>query len=637
MINSTLQAAVPAETVAFLRSTLPFHHLDQEILHRLALKTLIDFYPAGTIIARQDETEVTHLHIIQKGAVKLFLKDQDGEVTLNDFRGEGEYFGALPIIQGTRANLTVKTEEDTFCLLIPREDFEKLLASEPTVTRFFLRSLSEKMVKTAYSELSRNRIRPRSDGSLVLFNSMVGDVRTEPAIIASSESVIHAARVMADRRIGSLLVRLPDGRVNGIVTDKDLRAKVVARGLAYETPVGEIMATPLETIPPTASCFDALIQMMRKGVHHLAVADREEITGVITTHDIMVLQGTSPLYILREIIAQKKISGLYPLAKKTPEIIRALLDEGAKADNITRLITVLNDHLLERLLTMLEQEMGPPPGRYCWLLLGSEGRREQTFKTDQDNAIIFEDGIDDEAAAYFKKFAEAAIEHLVACGYPRCPGEVMASNPKWCKPLSVWQRYFNNWLTNPEPREVLHSTIFFDFRSGFGDLSLAENLRDGLAQRAGKEDIFLLHIARDCLEGRPPLSFFRNFVVEKDGQHKNTLDLKTRGLVPFVDFARLYSLKHSVRETNTIARLKQLAAGGHMASSLIDETIEAYEFIMHLRLVHQLDLISQGQEPDNHINPVFLSDLEKQTLKEAFAVIGRIQSHIKLDYQMGEI
>ncbi len=630
------QAATPAETMAFLHSTLPFHDLDQESLHRLALRTLIDFYPADTIISHQDETEITHLHIIQKGAVKLFLTDRDGGVSLQDFRGEGEYFGALPIIQGTRANLTVKTEEDTFCLLIPREDFEQLLASEPAVTRFFLHSLSEKMVKTAYSELSRNRISPRGDGAMVLFNALSDSIMTEPEIIDASDSVIKAAQTMAERGIGSILVRLDHGRINGIITDKDLRTRVVARGLAYNTPIAEVMTSPLTTIAPTATCFDALIKMMRQGVHHLAVADGEEISGVITTHDIMVLQGTSPLYILREIMAQKEISGLYPLAQRAPEMIRAMLDDGARADNITRLITVLNDHILERLLTLLEEEMGPPPGRYCWLLMGSEGRREQTFKTDQDNGIIYEDGLEKEDIGYFKKFAETAIEHLVACGYPRCPGEIMASNPKWCRPLSDWKRYFNNWISNPEPREVLNSTIFFDFRAGFGDLSLAEELRDSLAHQTERKDIFLLHIARDCLESRPPLSFFRNFLVEKNGEHKNRLDLKTRGMVPFVDFARLYSLKHAVTETNTITRLGRLGAGGHIAQALIEETVEAYEFIMHLRLIHQLDLLNRGQEPDNYINPAFLSDLEKQTLKEAFAVITRLQNHIRLDYQMAE-
>ena len=636
MAENTSRKPVPAETVAFLRSILPFNRLDDEHLHRIALKTLIDFYPAGTIVARQDETEVDHLHIIQKGAVKLYLKDESGEVTLSDFRGEGEYFGALPIIQNTRANLTVETVEDTFCLLIPREDFRELLASVPAVTQFFLRSLSEKIVNTAYAELARNRIRPRGDGSLLLFSSTIGEVMTPPVTVPAGEPVGRAARIMAERRIGSLLVRLPDGRTDGIVTDKDLRTRVVARGLAYDTPVGEIMTTPVETIPETASCFDGLIRMMRKGIHHLAVKNGGEITGVITSHDLMVLQGTSPLYVMREIMAQERIEGLYPLARKSPEIIRTLLDQGARADNTTRLITVLNDHVLERLLTLLEREMGPPPGPWCWLLIGSEGRREQTFKTDQDNGIIFANGLNRDEAAYYERFAEAAIGHLVECGYPRCPGEVMASNPKWRRSFSGWRGLFDSWLANPEPDEVLYSTIFFDFRGGFGDLSLAEDLRGHLAEKAPANEIFFLHLARDCLESRPPLSFFRNFVVEKDGRHKNSLDLKARGLVPFVDFARLYAIKHGIRESNTIARLKRLADDGHINAGLASEAIKAYEFIMHLRLLHQLDLISRGLEPDNYITPVLLSELEKQTLKEAFAVISRLQSHIKLDYPMAE-
>ncbi len=635
--------AVPTEVVLdFLGNCLPFNQLPAEDLHRLANQAVIDFFPKGTLIFEQDATEVRHLYLIQKGGVRLFLKDQSGEISLKDFRGEGEYFGALPIIQNTLANLNVETVEDTFCFLIAKEAFVDLIASRPVVAQHYLRSLSDKLVRTAYAELRQHKVMPRTEGSLYLFNAKVGDiVKDRLHTINAEETVQEAAALMSRNHIGSLLVRDQAEEIIGIVTDKDLRTQVVAQGLDYRTPVRQIMTFPVRTIASHAVCFDALLKMMGNRIHHLGVERQGKIVGVITTHDVMVLQGHSPISIFREITAQRRIEDLYPLARRLPQVVRSLIEDGAKANNITRMITLLNDHILDRILGLLTEEMGPAPARFCWLLMGSEGRREQTFKTDQDNALIYANPENDAARKacedYFKKFSENAIEHLVQCGYPRCPGNMMASNPKWCRPYKTWQGYFDNWIETPEPQEVLHATIFFDFRGSFGDPSLAARLRRHLAERAASRDIFLLYLAKDCLESRPPLSFFRNFIVEKDGEHKNQLDLTSRGLVPFVDFARVMALRHGVQESNTLERLLVLHQAEHLSKELYTETVEAYEFLMQLRLVHQLRLLEEGKPPNNHINPGELTDLEKKALKEAFAVIHRLQNFLRYEFRLDAV
>jgi CBS domain-containing protein len=446
---------------------------------------------------------------------------------------------------------------------------------------------------------------------------------------------------MSDNHIGSLLVKDAGNQIIGIVTDKDIRSKVVARGLGYDTGISEIMAFPVQMISHNAICFDALLKMMKNRVHHLAIEQRGEIVSMITTHDIMVTQGTSPLYLFREIMAQRKVEGLYSLAEKVQKVVRSLIEDGAKANNVTRMITILNDHILERLLSLLMEELGEAPLPFCWLLMGSEGRREQTFKTDQDNALIYADSADPElkqrAEDYFRIFSESAIQHLVKCGYPLCPGEMMASNLKWRQPLAIWKGYFSAWCNTPTPESVLHSTIFFDFRAGFGNSALAEELRGQLTDPLKRIDLFLLNLARNCLSSRPPLSFFKNFIVEKDGEHKNRFDLKTKGLVFFVDFARLMALKYNVAETNTLARLESLQDNQNVPHGLCAEVIEAYEFLMHLRLVHQVEMLERGEEPDNYINPKDLTDLEKQTLKEAFAVISRLQDFIKQEFQVPDL
>ena len=637
------QAFMPVAGVAdFLAQTLPFNLLGPESRTRLAAQCVIDFFPDGTMIFRQNATQVDFLYLIQKGGVKSYLKNDQDEVTLKDFRGEGECFGSLSIIQGTRANLNVETVEDTFCFLIAKRDFLALLAEHAEISHYFLRSMTEKLVKGAYAELRQHQVAPRTEGALHLFSSPVEEIAKGRLYTAPEDTPVReVARIMTDNLIGSLLLTGADGQIKGIVTDKDLRAKVVAGGLDYQTPASMIMASPVRTISSQAMAFDALLTMMRERVHHLAIEKNGEIVKMITTHDIMVEQGTSPLYLFREIVAQRRIEGLYLLARKVPQVIRTLIEEGARAHNITRMIAVLNDQILDRLLTMLAAETGEPPLPFCWLLMGSEGRREQTFKTDQDNALLYQDSPDPvlmgQAEEYFRAFAEGAIRHLVLCGYPLCPGEIMASNPKWRRPLAAWKGYFRDWCGEPEPREILNSTIFFDFRPGFGELSLATELRLALTETARQGGLFLLHLARNCLSSRPPLSFFKNFIVEKDGAHKNTFDLKEKALVFFVDFARLMALRHGIEEVNTIDRLRVVHETRHLSQELYGEIVEAYEFLMQVRLVHQLRMLEGGRQPDNRLNPQDLSDLERQTLKESFAVIARMQEVIRQDFNIRDL
>jgi CBS domain-containing protein len=640
--KNDVHAVSPEIVLEFLKKTLPFKELDNDTLKKLARQCIIDFYPKNTLVFIQDTTEVTHFHLIQKGGIKTYLKDEQGQVTLKDFRGEGEYFGALPIIQNTTANLNVETVEDTFCFLFHKEAFMDLLHSAPKVTAYFLRSMTEKLVRTAYKELRQHRVSTRTEGSLYLFSAQVGAVvKGEPQTISAEDTVQNAAIRMAQLHIGSLLVKDSADEIIGIITDKDLRTRVVAQGLDYQTMVKWIMAKPVQTIESHAVCFDALLKMMSNRIHHLAIKKQGKITGVVTTHDIMVLQGTSPLYLFREILAQRRVEDLYQLSMKVPLVVRSLIEEGAKANNITRMITILNDQILDRLLTLMIEKMGAPPVKFCWMLMGSEGRREQTFRTDQDNALIFEMPQDEtrklNTIEYFRIFSEEVIEHLVQCGYPRCPGNIMASNIDLRKNLSAWIKTFDRWMITPDPKEVLNSTIFFDFRSGYGDESLARDLRKHLCAIAPKQEIFLTHLAKFCLTSRPPLSFFKNFIVEKNGDHKNRLNLKESGLVPFVDFARIMALKYGIAETNTLGRMQLLYEHRHISQELYNETVEAYEFLMQLRLIHQLHLLEEGIQPHNYINPADLSDLEKKTLKEAFEVIRRIQASLNQQFHLREI
>ncbi len=636
-----IHMVAPEVVLSFLEGVLPFNSLDRKTLVTVARHCRIDFFPKGTRLFTAGETELTHLYIIQQGGVKAFLEDDQGEVTLKDFRGEGAYIGALGLIQGTRANLNIEMVEDTFCFLLPRKIFLALLDEQPAFAQYYLKSFSEKVVRTAYKELRHHKVSPRSNEDLYLFSIRAGELVKTLRKVPADMAIQEAAAQMAHYRVGSLLIHHAEDpeEILGIVTDRDLRSKVVAAGLDYRLPVGNIMTGPVQKVLSQSICFDVLLKMMATGIHHLAVEQGGLVIGVITSHDIMLLQGHSPYYLFKEIRAQERIVDLYPLAQKIPGVVRGLIKEGAKAGNITQMIAILNDHILERMLALLEQEMGPPPLPYCWLLMGSEGRREQTFKTDQDNAILYADPRNKEegeaAVLYFKEFAARAIDHLVNCGYPLCPGEIMARNPRWCQPLAVWKSYFDHWIDAPDPEELLHATIFFDFRANYGQVALAEELRDHLAQRAASQQIFLLHLARQCMGTRVPLSIFKNFIVGKDGKHKNRLDIKTQGVTPFTNFARVLALKYGIKETNTLARFKVLVDGGHISEDIGVVAHEAYELQMQQRLVHQLRQIEEGTHPDNYIDPAHLSELERRMLKDAFAVIERLYGLLGSMYPAG--
>jgi len=631
----------PIVVTEFLKKTVPFNELGDDKLYELSQRFSTIFFPKETVVFRQDVDPVDHFYLIYDGGVKAYLTGPDDSVTLLDFRGEGGYFGALGIIRGSKANFNVETLEDTICLGLGKEDFLVLLRNNPRFSEYYLKSLSEDLVSTAYAELRFSKARARARETLPLFSSEVGEVvKRPPEMIHASKSVQEAAQRMSDLEIGSLLIEDQSGQIAGIVTDKDLR-KVIAEGLDYHTPVATIMSSPLKKIPYHLLWFDALLHMMKERAYHLAVERGNQIVGVVSIRDFMVQTGSSPLYLFREIDNQRTIEGLYPMAQRIHRVVTALVEEGARANNITRVITVLNDQIVDRLLTLLDEQMGPAPFPYCWFTFGSEGRKEQTFKTDQDNALIYQPPSESEdniktARIFFRRFGIEANRHLDACGFELCKGKMMISNPRWRKPYRMWEAYFDQWMALPEPEEVLNASIFFDFRPVYGRTEFGERLRDYLAKEAPSRVIFLLFLGKDFLASRTPLTFFKNFMVEKDGKYKNRLDLKAQGMTPFVNFARLWALRHGIRETNTMERIEILGKNGFVPKELYMETRDAYEFQMQLRLVNQLRLMEANQEPDNYIDPADLSQVEKQTLKEAFSVIGRLQEYVKSEFRIVE-
>jgi CBS domain-containing protein len=629
--DGSVHTVAPDIVVNFLRQTMPFRELGDEQLYDLARSCRIDFFPKGTRLLTFNESEVTHLYLIQRGGVRAFITDEEGEVVLKDYRGVGANIGALGIIRGTKANLNIETLEDTFCFLIPREIFLDLIQHNSAVAHYYLKSFSDNVVATAYSELRKNKLARRSTEDLYLFNATAGELTKPLFTVSASVSIREAAAVMSRQAIGSLLIYADEdpGSMIGIITDTDLRGKVIAEGRDTREPVTSIMSSPLKTVESRTLCFDVLLKMMTTGIHHLGVERGSRVIGVVTSHDIMVQQGNSPYYLFKEIGGQNDFQGLYSLAEKVSGIVRNIINEGAKAGNISRMIALINEKMLSQILVLLHKQMGPAPVKYCWLLLGSEGRSEQTFKTDQDNALVYEDPKDDDervvAESYFSTFARQATEHLLNCGYPPCEDNTMARNPKWCQPFSAWKETFSYWINGAGREEQLGAAIFFDFHCGYGTEQLAFDLRDFIINQCRNNDLMARNFALDTIDRKAPLSFFKNVIVEQNGDHQERLDIKNRGMRPFVEFARVLSLHHGIRATNTLRRLKRLRARKIVSADLYESMVDAFELQMQLRVIHQLSQIEDNIPPDDLIYPEDLTDLEKRMLKDAFSVIEQMQ------------
>jgi CBS domain-containing protein len=632
-----MQDVAVDEVFGFLKNIPPFQFLEDDVLREVAGGVSLHYFPAGAVIHRQGGPPSDNLYVIKKGGAKVFVVSEGGEESLVDYRAPGDVIGFVSLYTADRARTNVVATEDTICYLVGREDFRRLLDSHPPIREYLHRAFLHKYLDRALHEM-RTRSLFVGGGERLLFTTPVADLLTGAVITAPiGVSIQTAAGIMASHHISSLVIVRPDGSPAGLITDRDLRDKAVAKGRSFAEPATSIMSETLHTVDARDYCFEALLAMIHHGIHHLLVVEGAAPRGVITNHDLMILQGTSPLSVSQEIELQQDIPGLAFVARKVSQITSLLLKEGASAGNLMRIVTELNDRIVRRVLEIGERHVGVPPLPYAWLAFGSEGRGEQVFRTDQDNGILFDEpgspALREAAELWFAAFTAFVQEAFAACGYPPCPGGKMASNPVWRQPLPVWKKYFSDWLVDPAGKSPLKSMIFFDFRVVHGDLLLGERLRDHVfAQLAGQRSFFN-YVANQLVRNRPPIGFFGSLLVEKTGEHKDQFNLKARGINPLVDTVRFFALENGCRETATLARIEALRGTHSIVKDYADDLARAFDFLALLRVHRQYEQSVAGCGIDNFINPDQLTNLEKRSVKEAFNLISRLQDQIVERYR----
>lgn len=377
--------------------------------------------------------------------------------------------------------------------------------------------------------------------------------------------------------------------------------------------------------------------MTRRRIRHVVLVDDGRLAGVVSSRDVLALQTTHPVTLAREITRAGSLDGLAGLAARVTTLVRQLVEDGGTAYDIGQLVAELNDRIVRRVLAIAagaleEAGLGPAPVPYCWLTFGSEGRREQTLRTDQDNGLLYAEPPPDlveRAAEYYAKFAAIAIEGLVQIGFPRCPGNFMASNPTWCQPVKVWTEYFRRWMTDASPEHLLSACIYFDIRPLGPATELAAALLDILRTEAPRHTLFLRHLAADVASRRLPLTIFGNLAVHRSGPHRGAVDLKGSGGLQLVGAGRVYNLALSLGETNTVDRMRAAAARGVFSDAEARDIGDAYQHLMRLRLVHQLENLAGGEAPDNYIVPSRLSRADALLLRDAMKTISRVQAEIR--------
>jgi CBS domain-containing protein len=634
--ESYAELMAATQAAKFLGGIDPFSFLPENEIEKTAARLGIVRYPKNKVLFVQGQSRVAALHIVQGGAAERYFEEKNKKI-LSGVMGEGDLYGGISMLVNDGVSVrTLKTIEPTCFYTLPKKDFIDLCRRFEAFSEYFTDTFGKRMLDRSYAQVISGNLQPREEGAR-FFNQPVASISNARLITCPAETSIQQAAVeMNTHHCSSIFITRGEEQFVGVVTDNDLRRKVIAQGYDIEKPVSGIMTQPLRSIDSQALIFEALLTMMQNNIKHLAVTDTEgRVVGLVTNRDLLTAQGQSPFFLIREIAVAETVEAILGMHGRLPRLIQSLINSGAKALNITRFITTVTDAITKRIIEFALEKCGPAPVPFVFMILGSEGRKEQTLKTDQDNAIVYEDVAAEKEAevqAYFLKLAKLICTWLDQAGYAFCDGDVMAKNPKWCGSLTKWKNYFSSWIHAAEPEDLLQASIFFDFRGAYGEMRLIEELRQFLFDSLAGWSGFFRHLTENALYFKPPLGFFRNFVVASKGEHRNTFDIKS-AMMPIVDFARIYALKNGLEQTNTLERLHQLHLKKKLSWQEYNDLEQGYSFMMQLRFVRQIEsVIEENAKPDNYINPKKLSRIEQTMLKEIFKRIEKFQTKLSVEF-----
>ncbi len=623
-------------TMQFLQKFPPFNQMEQAHLAYLVEQCQLRFYATDESIIKPGDGPVEHFYIVKQGRVVGERPHSPKGAAQTTFEiTTGECF-PLAALLGERATRTEHlAAEDTFCLQLNKEAFIKLFALSSSFRDFALRGVSSLL-----EQVNRQVKQKAAEtlGTQYSLNTRLGELAMRHPVTCSPETPLReAVRQMDEQQVGSIVV-VDDAKAPlGIFTLRDLRQVVADTTADFGQAIKQRMIAAPFYLSPDASAFDAAIAMTERHIAHVCLVKDQRLCGVVSERDLFSLQRVDLVHLARTIRNAPRIDSLSNMRGDIVQLVDRMLAHGASSAQITQIITLLNDQMVCRVIELTLEEKGDPGIPFSWLCFGSEGRREQTLYTDQDNGILFEARDAAHAAEIRSRLlpiAERINQGLAVCGFALCKGGIMSSNPQLCLSRLEWARRFGSFIREATPDNLLASSIYFDLRVVWGDESGAEQLRQSILTQVADNSLFQRMMADNSLRQRPPVGRFKEFVVARKGSEKDTLDLKTQGLTPFVDGARLLALANGVAANNTLERLRQLVAKGIIDPLDGAAYEEAYHFIQQTRMQQHQQQSRQNLPYSNRIDPDVLNHLDRRILRESFRQAQRLQTSLTVRYQL---
>jgi CBS domain-containing protein len=588
------------ETIDILKKIYPFNTLPNEELEKIVSTNELKTYKKNEILFKEDGESLHFLYVIIEGEVFLEKNFQ----LIAHLKGGDIFDYASLVSEIPPASTAIVAEDNTKILHIKKEQLLNLLSKYQLFSKYFTKEITTRAGKTFKLKSSFQMER--------LLNVRIKDIKIkEPILIKGDMNIIDTAKTMAGHDSTFCLVE-KDGDI-GIITERDIIKKVLAKDINLSQAKAQDIATfPIITMEASEPLFNSLLTMAKHGIRKLVVKDGEAIRGVLDDRVVISHESKNIIFLIKEIDKAKnteELSYLYSLVNES--LIDGVMS-GLDPEYVGKYLAELNDRFMARVAQLVEEEIGSPPCNYSVMVIGSEGRREQSLKTDQDNALIFEDN--SENKEYFDRFSERYIKHLLEIGFPPCPGNVMISNSYWRKTKEEWFKEISRWMENPKPENILNMSIFFDFRNVSGEDKIIDELWQFILERIKISKHFLPFLASEAIKFRPPIGFLGRLKTEREGVHKGEIDIKKYGIFPITQGIRVLALHNEIRNTNTFERIRKLKEMSIFTYDFARDLEEGYRFLMSLRLKSQAKKIRSNLPTDNYINPKELSKTEKEIL-----------------------
>lgn len=613
-----------AEIARFLEGTAPFDTLEQSRIAKLARAVTVSYAPKGEIVLHSG-TQNDRLFIIRSGSVELRLAGEDLTARLS----AGASFAYPSLLRGGEVYNQTIALEDCLFYTIPAQQFFALREETPAFRQYFAADEAAR-IRHALHEQRKGR-------SLDLDRASLDQLMRQqtPVSCAPEVSIRDAVRLMAERDVSTLAICAADGLL-GIFTDKDLRKRVAARDVPFETAIAQVMTPSPQTLTTHASVAEAMAMMASGGFRHIPLLGPDgQLAGILSATDILSFLGSNAIDTGMAIAKAASVEALVDAARQINDGFAAMVGSGVLAGHAMRFTSALGEAAHRRAAQLAERELGPPPVPYALVVFGSLAREEQLVGSDQDNGLILGDGVNEQGRAYFAQLGARISDILDACGFVYCKGGIMAKNADQRLTQSEWAARYRSWISDPDEDRILRATIFFDMRCVHGEVKLVSALRQHVVAMAAADRLFVSFMARDALRSKVPLGIFRNLVLEKSADGQKIFDAKAQAIMPVIDIARVLALASGIEAVGTLDRLNALANAGKMARDDAQSLIDAFLFVNELRITHQAQQVARGERPDNALAPAALSSLERDYLKDAFSVIRGALDSLRRNFAGG--